>query len=185
MRYGRDEWLKWIRLSLSNIFMVFLVRKKGGHASVHSINPVGGKGDINLPSTLKPIDTQEIYAKLHCTLSMSDRGTLVEHNTSGLLQLRNDWAGAVACSLDDVDALVDDGLRVRLIVGRDHGRQKRDVHSKGVLGQGPASSDLLPQVVGRGKDQACDDAQSARVGYCRGEFSVAYPLAVEKSSRQC
>lgn len=43
---------------------------------------------------------------------------LVQYDTPSLLQLPDDWPGAVAGCLDDLDALVDDGLGVSAIVGR-------------------------------------------------------------------
>lgn len=43
---------------------------------------------------------------------------LVQYDTPGLLELPDDWPGAVAGRLDDVDALVDDGLGVGAVVGR-------------------------------------------------------------------
>lgn len=47
---------------------------------------------------------------------------LVQHDTPGLLQLPDDWSRAVAGRLDDVDALVDDGLGVGTIIRRVEGR---------------------------------------------------------------
>lgn len=59
---------------------------------------------------------------------------LVQDDTPGLFQLPDDWAGAVASGLDNVDALVDDGLGIGAIVRRVEGRQEGDVDAEGVLG---------------------------------------------------
>lgn len=125
------------------------------------------------PGTFKPINTQEIHPQLHCTLRMANGGALVQHDAPGLLQLRNDRAGTVPRRLDDLDALVDDSLRVRAVVWRVDGREQCDVHAERVLGHGPALLDLLAQVGGRGEDQCGDDAQAAGVGDRGGELSVA------------
>lgn len=59
---------------------------------------------------------------------------LVQDDTPGLFQLPDDWPGAVAGGLDDVDALVDDSLGVGAIIRRVEGRQEGDVDTEGVLG---------------------------------------------------
>lgn len=89
---------------------------------------------------------------------------LVQYDTPGLLELPDDWPGAVAGRLDDVDALVDDGLGVGAVVGRVEGRQEGDVDAEGVLGQRPALLDLFAQVGGRGEDEGRDNAEPAGVG---------------------
>lgn len=104
---------------------------------------------------------------------MTDGSALVKNNTPSLLQLRDDGAGAVARGLDDLDALINDGLGVGAVVRRVERREKGDVDAKGVLGQGSALLDLLAQVGGRGEDERRDDAQAAGVGDGGGELSVA------------
>lgn len=58
----------------------------------------------------------------------------MQHDTPGLLELPDDWPGAVTGGLDDVDALVDDGLGIGAVIRRVEGRQEGDVDTKGVLG---------------------------------------------------
>lgn len=89
---------------------------------------------------------------------------LVQYDTPSLLQLPDDWPGAVAGRLDDLDALVDDGLGVSAVVRRVQGRQEGDVDAEGVLGHRPALLDLLAQVGWRWEDEGCDDAKPAGVG---------------------
>lgn len=59
---------------------------------------------------------------------------LVQYDTPSLLELPDDWPGAVAGRLDDIDALVDYGLGIGAIIRRVEGRQEGDVDTKGVLG---------------------------------------------------
>lgn len=113
---------------------------------------------------------------------MANGGALVHHDDARLLQLRNDRPRAVAGGLDHLDALIDDGLCVRAVVGRVERGQQRNVDAEGVLGQGPALLDLLAQVGGRGEDQRRDDAQAAGVGDGGGELSVADVLGREVSA---
>lgn len=108
------------------------------------------------PSTLKPINTQEINTQLDRALCMADGGTLVQHDAPGRLQLLDNGARAVPRRLDDGDALVNDGLGVGSVVGRVERWQEGDVHAEWVLGHGPAPLDLLAQVGRRGEQQPCD-----------------------------
>lgn len=59
---------------------------------------------------------------------------LVQYDTPSLLELPDDWPGAVAGRLDNVDALVDDGLGIGAIIRRVEGRQQGYVDTEGVLG---------------------------------------------------
>lgn len=105
-----------------------------------------------------------------------DRGrltALVQYDTPSLLQLPDDWPGAVASCLDDLDALVDDGLGVSAIVRRVEGRQQGDVDAERVLGHRPALLDLLAQVCWGWEDEARDDAKTAGVGDCAGQLGVS------------
>lgn len=111
-----------------------------------------------------------------------DRGrltALVQYDTPSLLQLPDDWSGAVAGSLDDIDALVDDGLGVSAIVRRVKGRQEGDVDTERVLGHRPALLDLLAQVGWGWEDEAGDDAKPAGVGDCAGQLGVPDVLEQE------
>lgn len=110
-------------------------------------------GDIvlaDVAGTFKPVDGQEIDAQLDGRLGMANRRALVQDGRVGLLQLRDDRARAVTCRFDDPDPFVDDHLRVGAVVRGHEGREESQVHGKGVLGHGPALSNLLAQVFGGG-----------------------------------
>lgn len=103
----------------------------------------------------------------------------MQYDTPGLLELPDDWPRAVAGRLDDVDALVDDGLGVSTVVRRVEGRQEGDVDSEGVLGQLPALLDLLAQICWRWEDESRDDAKPAGVGDGTGQLGVSDVLEQE------
>lgn len=103
----------------------------------------------------------------------------MQYDTPSLLELPDDWPRAVAGGLDDVDALVDDGLGISTVVRRVEGRQEGDIHSEGVLGQFPALLDLLAQVCRRWEDESRDDAKPAGVGDGTGQLGVPDVLEQE------
>lgn len=105
----------------------------------------------------------------------------MQYDTPSLLQLPDDWPGAVAGRLDNVDALVDDGLGVSAIIRRVEGRQKRDIDTEGVLGHCPALLDLLAQVGWGWEDEASDDAKPAGVGDRAGQLGI--PDVLEQEAR--
>lgn len=125
------------------------------------------------PSTLETVNTQKVHPQLDGTLGVADGRALVQHDAPGLFELRDNGARAVACRLDDPDALVDDGLGIGAVVWGVERGQKGDVHAEGVFGQGAALLDLLTEVLGRGEDEGGDDAQATGVGDGGGEFGVA------------
>lgn len=126
-----------------------------------------------MASTFEAVNAQKVDAELDGTLGVADGGALVQDDAAGLFQLGDDGAGAVAGRLDDVDALVDDGLGVGAVVGGVERGQEGDVDGKGVFGQGAALLDLLAEIGGRGEDEGRDDAQAAGVGDGGGECGVA------------
>lgn len=160
---------------------------------------------IDSPCTLEAVDAEEVDAELDGALCVSNSGcarchgvsvcrtyervfltkegrlltALMQYDTPGLLELPDDWPRAVAGRLDDVDALVDDGLGVSTVVGRVEGRQEGDVDSEGVLGQFPALLDLLAQVCWRWEDESRDDAKPAGVGDGTGQLGVSDVLEQE------
>lgn len=82
----------------------------------------------------------------------------MQDGEAGRLELLDDGAGGVAGRFNDADALVNDGLGVGAIVGRDEGGEQGDVDSKGSVGEGAAAADLVAQGGGRGEDEGSDDA---------------------------
>lgn len=122
---------------------------------------------------LEAVDAEEVDAQLDGALGVADGGALVQDGDARGLELADDGAGRVAGRLDDAHALVDDGLRVRRVVGRQHRRQQRQVDGERVLGQRAAALDLGAQGLGRGEDEGRDDAQAAGVGHGRGEVGGA------------
>lgn len=123
--------------------------------------------------TLEAVDAEEINTQFDGALGVADGGALVQDDDAGGLELADDGAGRVTGGLDDLDALVDDGLRVGRVVGRQHGGQQRQVDGEGVLGQGAAALDLGAEGLGGGEDEGRDDAQTAGVGDGRGEVCGA------------
>lgn len=121
---------------------------------------------LDLPCALEAVDGQEVDAHLDSADGVADGSALVQDDDAGLLELGDDRAGAVAGRLDDLDALLDDGVSVGAVVRRDHGGQQRHVDSEGVLGHGAAPPDLLAQLVWGREDEGRDDAQPAGVGDC-------------------
>lgn len=130
-------------------------------------------GLANVAGALEAVDAEEVDAHLDGALGVADGGALVQDDNAGLLELGNDGARGVAGRLDNLDALIDDGLGVGAVVGGHHGGQEGNVDTEGVLGQGSAASDLLAQVVGRGEDEGGDDAEAASVGHGGGEVGGA------------
>lgn len=122
---------------------------------------------------LKPINAQKVNTKLDRALSMTNRRTLVQHRDTRGLELANDRAGRVSSRLDNLDALVDDGLGVGRVVGREEGREEGQVDAEGLVGEGAAALDLGAQGFGRGGDEGGDDAQAAAVGDCGREVCGA------------
>lgn len=134
---------------------------------------VGNIRLAHMARTLKPINTQKVHPKLDRALRMANGRALVQHDTPGLFQLRNDRAGAVTSRLDDADPFVNDGLGVGAVVWGVERGQQGDVDGKGVLGESAALLDLLAEVCWRGEDEGGDDAQTACIGDGGGEFGVA------------
>lgn len=123
--------------------------------------------------TLKPINAQKVNTQLDRALSMTNRRTLVQHRDARSLELANHGAGRVSGRLDNLDALVDDGLGVGRVVGREEGREEGQVDAERLVGEGAAALDLGAQGFGRGGDEGGDDAQAAAVGDCGREVCGA------------
>lgn len=125
---------------------------------------VGDVALANVAGALEAVDGEEIDAELDGALGVADGGTLVEDDDAGFLELLDHRAGGVACRLDDLDALVNNGLGVRAVVGRNHGGEKGDVDGEGLLGETAAAADFVAESSGRGEDEGRDDSQTAGVG---------------------
>ena len=114
---------------------------------------------------------------------MPDGGALVENDAPGLLQLGNDGAGRVASRLYDLDALVDDDLRVSLVIRRHQRGQQRDVYGEGLAGQFPALAYLLTQSLWLGPNQGRQDAQASRVGNRTCQLCIPDMLEEDETPR--
>jgi len=131
---------------------------------------------IDLPSTLKSINAQEVHTELHGRLGMPNGGALVKDNDAGLLEFGDDRARRVASCLDDLDALIDDDLGICVIVGRDQSRKKSDVDGERSGGHLPALADFLTKTLRLGPDQSGKDAQTASVGHSARQFRISHVL---------
>ena len=87
---------------------------------------------------------------------MSDGGALVEDDDTSGLQLLDDRARAVACRLDNVDALLDNDLGVRSIVWWDHGWEKCDVDTEWLARHLLRLPDLFSEVFWRWLCEGCE-----------------------------
>lgn len=121
-------------------------------------NEVGDVALANVAGTLEAVNGQEVDAELNGALGMANGSALVEDNDAGLLQLLDDRAGRVACRLDNLDTLVNDGLGVGTVVRRDHGREESDVDGEGLLGKGAAPADFVAEGCGRREDEGRNNA---------------------------
>lgn len=140
-----------------------------GLAGAAKENKVGDVAFADVAGALEAVNGEEVDAELDGAQGVADGGALVQDNDAGLLELRDDGARRVTGRLDNLDALVDDGLRVGGVVGGHHGGQQRHVDGKGLLGEGSASADFVAQRSGRGEDEGCDDAEATGVGDGSGQ----------------
>ena len=67
------------------------------------------------PSTLESVYREEINSKLDGALRVTNGGAFVQNRDALLLELGNNWPRAIACRLDDLDALVNDRLCVGVV----------------------------------------------------------------------
>lgn len=134
---------------------------------------VGNVALADVAGALEAVDAEEVDAELDGGEGVADGGALVEDDDAGSLELLDDGAGRVAGRLDDADALVNDGLGVRGVVGGHHGGQQGHVDGKGLLGEGAAAADLVAEGGRVGEDEGRDDAEAARVGDGGGEVGCA------------
>jgi len=137
---------------------------------------------VHSPCTFKPVDGEEIYSEFDSGYGMPNRSTLVEYGDAGLLELRDDWAGTVASCFDNADTLIDDGLRICVIVWRDERGQQCQIDPERIARHLSAPANLFPQFLGSWEDQCCDDAQTTRIRDGRCQLSVACPAII--SSKQ-
>ena len=100
----------------------------------------------------------------------------MNHFDAGLMQRGQPLLRVVACGFHRLDAALNDGLDVAWIVGRAHGRQKRQVHAKGFVRHGAAAGNLGGQRLWGALGQARDDAQAAGVGHGSGQFGKAHVM---------
>lgn len=145
-------------------------RNLEGLASTAQQNEVGDVALANVAGAFETVNGEEVDTELNGALGMANSGALVEDGDAGLLQLRNDRSGGVSSGLDDLNALVDDGLGVSAVVGRNHGWEQSDVDTEGILGQLAAALDLFAEGGGRGKDEGSDDTETSSVGDSRGQL---------------
>lgn len=138
-------------------------------ASFAEKNEVCDVALADVACAFETVDAEKVDAELNGTLGVADSSALVENGDARLLELLDDGAGRVTRRLDNVDALVDDGLRIGAVVRRHHGGEERDVDAKGVFGESAASADLVAESSGRGEDEGGDYAQAACVGDGRCE----------------
>lgn len=102
-----------------------------------------------MAGALEAVDRQEVDSKPLGGQGVADGGALVQDDGVGGLELLDERARIVAGCLDNAHALVDQHLRVGVIVGRHQRGQQRQIHAKRPRRHGPASPDLVPQVFGR------------------------------------
>ena len=134
---------------------------------------------------LEPVDGEEVYAELYRALGVFDGGALVQDDDAGCFELLDDRTGRVSCGFHNIDALVDNGLGVRGVVGGNHGGEEGEVNGERVLGEGATSLDLGAQGGGGGEDEGGDDTQTAGVGDGRGEVGCAYVHHSTLDNRHC
>lgn len=135
--------------------------------------PVTGIWLVYSPRAFESVYGEEIYSELDGALCVPDSSTFVENDGTSGLQLGNDWTGAITCSLDDLDTLVDNHLSVGAIVRGDHGRQKGDVNAEWVFGHLLTPPDLISQVLGCGLGESCEDTQPSRIRHGSGQLSIS------------
>lgn len=72
----------------------------------------------HMATALEAVDREEIDAETDSSLGVADRRALVDHGDARFFQRLNYRARVVACRLDNLDALVDNRLRVCGVVWR-------------------------------------------------------------------
>lgn len=76
----------------------------------------------------------------------------------------------------DLDVLVNDDLRIGIVIRGNHGGEKRQVYAERLLGHLTTPADLFPQVFRRRLGERGEDSETAGVGNGGGELGVSNPL---------
>ena len=127
----------------------------------------------DMAGALEAVDAEEIDAELDGALGVLDARALVQDDDASGLELLNHGSRRVACRLDNLDALIDDGLGKGAVVWWHERGEEGDVDAKGALGEGPAALNLLAQVIGSWVDEGGNDAEATCVTNSGGEFCGA------------
>src|ERR1700741_5152242 len=82
----------------------------------------------------------------------------------------------IACSLDHLDAFLDNNLDVFGVRWRNNGRQERQVNTKRLVSHGSASSNLLSQILRCGLRQSGQNSKTTSIRNSRSHFCCTNPL---------
>ena len=147
---------------------------------------VGGRrdqdqaGDIilaRMARTFETVDRDDVAAGALGRQRVADRGAFVEDFDAVRLQhFPNFTHRRGACGFDDLDATIDDCLRIGLVIGGVDCREDGHVYAERLVGHRPAFFDFLAQRLGGRLGQCGDDAKAASVRYRAREFGIADAL---------
>ena len=97
----------------------------------------------------------------------------------------DDGPGVVAGRFNDLDAFVDDDLRVGGVVGGCERREEGKIHAEGFRGHGAAAADFGAEGFWGGLGERGEDAEATGVGDGGGELSEADPLHAALNDGDC
>ena len=99
-----------------------------------------------MPRTFEPINAQEVDPKLDSTLSMPYCGAFMQDDAACGFQSLDDWTGAVACGLDNVDAFFDDNASVGMVVWWDERGEECEVDAERVGSERSAAANFGAEI---------------------------------------